>query len=411
MRQYARLFDRPGLMRAEFFSVLGRFGYVACGLGALFLGTARLGIGVGGLGAGALALGVAVGSPVAGRLSSRYGTSAVYATMACVSVLGTLLAQTGAGGRSVPSFVVGCGVVGLTTPPIGAAMRALWTRSGTPDQLGATANSLESVITELLFVVAPPVTGVLAAVHPGLALAVADGCVVVGGVGFAGTRIVRTCLGPDAAPRRRRTARGTTLPVLWLVAIGGVTAAVTGAMDVTVVAVLTDAGDARAAGFVLLAPALASVLSGIAYGLLPAEGAAGRRFGRLLLVWTPLFALVALPSDPWLLAGALFLAGVPLAAIGIEEFQLLSRVAGSRARLQEVFTWAGSSANIGVACGSALGGAVAEHAGSAVGGWIPAAAVATACALYFAGARHFRRDLAPATESPAKSTVDTPGQR
>ncbi|MEV8016071.1 hypothetical protein AB0O76_06955 [Streptomyces sp. NPDC086554] len=402
MRQYAELFHRPGLRQAEFFSVLGRFGYVACGLGALFLGTARLGIGVGGLGAGGLTLGVAVGSPIAGRLSSRYGTSAVYATMACVSVSGTALALAGADGRSVRSFVAGCCVIGMTTPPIGAAMRALWPKSGTPERLRGTANSLESVVTELLFVVAPPVTGVLAAVHPGLALAVADGCVVVGGVGLSCTRLVRECLGPDGGPRRRRSSRGASLPVAWLVGVGGVTAAVTGAMDVSVVSVLDEAGDAEAAGFVLLAPALASVLSGIAYGLLPTEPAPGRRFGRLLLVWVPLFALVALQSDPWLLAGALFLAGIPMAAIGIEEFNLLSRVADSEARLQEVFTWAGSSANIGVACGSALGGYAAEHAGSSVGSWVPAAAVATACALYFAGARRFRREISAEIDIPAK---------
>ncbi|MFG3093210.1 hypothetical protein [Streptomyces sp. NPDC048202] len=411
MRRYVELFHRPGLRQAEFFSVLGRFGYVACGLGALFLGTDRLGIGVGGLGAGGLMLGVAVGSPVAGRLSSRYGTSAVYATMACVSVPGTVLALAGADGRSVPSFVAGCCVIGMTTPPMGAAMRALWPRSGTPEPLRGTANSLESVVTELLFVVAPPVTGVLAALRPGLALAFADGCVVVGGVGFSCTRLVRECLGPDGGPRHRGPSRKVSAPVAWMVGVGGVTAVVTGAMDVSVVSVLGDAGNAEAAGFVLLAPALASVLSGTAYGLLPTEPAPGRRFGRLLLVWVPLFALVALPSDPWLLAGALFLAGIPMAAIGIEEFNLLSRIADSEARLQEVFTWAGASANIGVACGNALGGYVAEHAGSSVGSWIPAAAVAAACALYFAGALRFRRQMPGMIYGPAKSMADTPGQR
>ncbi|MCQ8831571.1 hypothetical protein [Streptomyces malaysiensis] len=402
MRQYAELFHRPGLRQAEFFSVLGRFGYVACGLGALFLGTARLGIGVGGLGAGGLMLGVAVGSPVAGRLSARYGTSAVYAAMACVSVPGTALALAGAGGRSVPSFVAGCCVIGMTTPPIGAAMRALWPRSGTPERLRGTANSLESVVTEMLFVVAPPVTGVLAAIHAGLALAVADGCVVVGAVGFSCTRLVRECLGPDGGTRRRGSSREVSLPVAWLVGVGGVTAAVTGAMDVSVVSVLGEAGDAEAAGFVLLAPALASVLSGTAYGLLPTEAVPGRRFGRLLLVWVPLFALVALQSDPWLLAGTLFLAGIPMAAIGIEEFNLLSRIVASEARLQEVFTWASASANTGVACGNALGGYVAEHAGSSVGSWIPAAAVATACGLYFAGALRFRREMSDTVHSPVK---------
>ncbi|NUS11667.1 MAG: hypothetical protein HOY69_09750 [Streptomyces sp.] len=411
MRQYAELFHRPGLRQAEFFSVLGRFGYVACGLGALFLGTARLGIGVGGLGTGGLMLGVAVGSPVAGRLSARYGTSAVYAAMSCAGVPGTALALAGAGGRSVPPFVVGCCVIGMTTPPFGAAMRALWPRSGTPEPLRGTANSLESVVTELLFVVAPPVTGVLAAVHAGLALAVADGCVVVGGVGFSCTRLVRECLGPDGATRRRESSRRVPLPVAWMVGVGGVTAAVTGAMDVSVVSVLGEAGDAEVAGFVLLAPALAGVLSGTAYGLLPADPAPGRRFGRLLLVWAPLFALVALQSNPWLLAGTLFLAGIPMAAIGIEEFNLLSRIAGSEARLQEVFTWAGAGANIGVACGNTLAGYVAVHAGSSAGGWIPAVAVATACALYFAGAPRFRREAAGTSRAPAKTMVTTPGQR
>ena len=393
MRRYAELFRTPGARQAEFFAVVGRFGYIACGLGVLFLGTARLGIGTGGLGAGGLTLGVAVGSPVAGRLSSRYGVSPLYAVLACASTVGTTLTLLGAENGSDAVFVVGAGLTGATIPPFGAAMRALWPKSGLPEELRAAANSLESVVSELIFVFAPPVTGVLAAVEPGLGLIAADGCVLLGGIGFSGAGLVRRCLVPHReAASRNALRRRVSLPVAWLVCVGGATAAVAGAMDVAVVSVLNAAGQAKVAGFVLLVPALASVVTGTVYGLLPAERVPGRRFGLLLLVWLPLFALVALASNPWLLAGTLCLAGVPMAAIGVEEFTLLSRAAGD-ANLHEVFTWAGAAANVGVAAGNALCGFTAQHLGSSVSGWLPAAAVALACALYFSGARLSRGSL------------------
>ncbi|HEV3359570.1 MAG TPA: hypothetical protein VG247_22410 [Pseudonocardiaceae bacterium] len=393
MRRYAELFRTPGTRQAEFFAVIGRFGYIACGLGVLFLGTARLGIGTGGLGAGGLTLGVAVGSPVAGRLSSRYGVSPLYAVLAGASTVGTTLALLGAENGAGAVFLVGSCLTGATIPPFGAAMRALWPKSGLPEELRAAANSLESVVTELIFVFAPPVTGVLAALEPGLGLIAADGCVLLGGIGFSCTGLVRRSLGPRRDTASRSVARHrVSVPVVWLVCVGGVTAAVTGAMDVAVVSVLNAAGEAKVAGFVLLVPALASVVTGTVYGLLPAERAPGRRFGLLLLVWLPPFALVALASSPWLLAGALFLAGVPMAAIGVEEFTLLSRAAGD-ANLHEVFTWAGAVANVGVAAGNSLSGFMAQHLGSSASAWLPAAAVALACALYFTGSRLSRGSL------------------
>jgi hypothetical protein len=393
VRRYAELFRTPGTAQAEFFAVIGRFGYIACGLGVLFLGTARLGIGIGGLGAGGLTLGVAVGSPVAGRLSSRYGVSPLYAVLAGASTVGTTLALLGAENGAGVVFLVGSCLTGATIPPFGAAMRALWPASGLPAESRGAANSLESVVTELLFVFAPPVTGVLAAVEPGLGLIAADGCVLLGGIGFSSAGLVRRGLGPhrDAASPAA-TRHRMSLPVAWLVCVGGATAAVAGAMDVAVVSVLNAAGEAKVAGFVLLVPALASVVTGTLYGLLPAERGPGRRFGLLLLVWLPLFALVALASNPWLLAGALCLAGIPMAAIGVEEFTLLSRAAGD-ANLHEVFTWAGAVANVGVAAGNSLCGFMAQHLGSAASAWLPAAAVALACAVYFTGSRLSRGRL------------------
>ncbi|MEU8827774.1 hypothetical protein [Streptomyces sp. NPDC048636] len=403
MRQYAELFRVPGAKPAEFFALIGRFGYVACGLSVLFLGTARLGIGVGGLGASGLTIGVALGSPVAGRLSSRFGTSPVYAAAATTGTAGAALALSGAEARSVPGFLAGACVLGFTTPPIGAAMRALWPRTELPERLHTPANSFESVVTELLFIAAPPATGALAVIDPRLGLIVADGCVVVGGVGFASTRLVRRHLGPSGAAVRKRAARTLSPPVVWLLCVAATTAAVAGAMDVAVVSVLDESGAAESAGYVLLAPALGSVLGGAVYGLLPAERVPGRRFGLLLAAWLVLFSLVSAQSGPWALAGALFLAGIPMAAIGIEEFTLLGRVCETQDRLQEVFTWAGSSANVGVAAGSALCGYVAEHRGGTFGGWMPTAAVAVACVLYLTGFPRFRPAPAPGIRGRAEA--------
>ena len=385
MNQYAELFRIAGMRQAALFSLIGRFGYVASGLSVLFLGTARLGIGTGGLAAGALTVGVALGAPIAGRLSTRYGTSRTYTAFACLSMTGTLLALDGAGRGSQHLFLAGCFWGGLTTPPIAAAMRALWPKAGLPDRLRTTANSFESVVTETLFVAVPPVIGTLAAIDPRLGLIIASGCVVLGGVGFASTGVVRRHLPATGGTVHRPASRVLSPPVVWLLCIGASTAAVAGAMDVTVVSALRASGSMDAAGYVLLAPALASVLGGVVYGVLPAERVPGQRLGLLLASWLLLFVLVAFQSGPWTLTAALFLAGLPMAAIATEEFALLGQVCAQE-RLQEVFMWAGSGANVGVALGSALAGQVAEFRDGSLSAWTPVAVAAAALLLHRVGA-------------------------
>lgn len=393
MSPYRALLRTPGSLRAEVFSLLGRLGYVMCGLGSLFLGTDRMGITAGGLGAGAFALGAAVGTPLSGRLSAQYGTPRVFSLLAATSVLGTLTALLSTTGYSLPGFALGCVIIGATAPPVGAGMRALWAKADIAEHLRGPANSLESVGMEVLFILGPPLVGLLATADPVLTLVVADGCVLVGAIGFATAPLVRRLLGPttdrSGGPSRRVLSR----PVVWLLCVAGLTAAASGAMDVAVVAALRESGSAQSAGLVLLAPAVGSVLGGIGYGLVSTERTPGRRLGLLLLAWMCTLILVAIQTTPWPLALALFLSGIPMAALGVEEFNLLGRANPDPRRIQEVYSWAGSSINVGVSTGSAVCGFVAAHSPQGLALWTPAAAVLVACLPYTVARSSWRRSV------------------
>ncbi|MEU2712599.1 hypothetical protein [Streptomyces sp. NPDC007205] len=87
----------------------------------------------------------------------------VLALLAVTSVLGTPTALWSATGHSLPGFVMGCVITGATALPVGAGMRALWAKADIAEHLRGPANSLESVGMEVVFVLGPPLVGLLAA--------------------------------------------------------------------------------------------------------------------------------------------------------------------------------------------------------------------------------------------------------
>ena len=155
--------------------------------------------------------------------------------------------------------------------------------------------------------------------------------------------------------------------------------AVFGLIEVSVVALARDHGQAGAAGPMLGLWASGSLLAGIAYGAIAWTAPAPRRF----LVTVAAFALgtvliAAGTSSLAVMTAALFVAGLANAPTLITGNTLVPAVVPRNA-LTEAYTWLSVTLFAGIAVGSALAGALVDRSGP-VGGLL-AATAAAGCAV------------------------------
>jgi MFS family permease len=146
-----------------------------------------------------------------------------------------------------------------------------------------------------------------------------------------------------------------------------------GAIEVSVVAFCGEHGAPAAGGLFLGAWGGASMVGGL---IAARRGTAAQPVARLLALLGGLAAadlLVAAAPVPAALLLAMVAAGVPIAPL----FALVYQLAGDVARegtATEAFTWLSTGIGVGLACGTTLAGALAQHGGPHAG--FAAAAIA-----------------------------------
>jgi len=338
-----------------------------------------------GLVAGAIAMSQSVVAPQISRLADHRGQARVLVPQLAVHVaaLGALVAATEASGPG-PLLVALAVAAGGSLPQIGAFARARWTALLPDAPSLRTALAVESLIDEAVFIVGPVVVTLLATtVAPAAGLLAAIGLAVVGCLLFVAQR--RTEPRPHLAPGPGDEARaggvaavrhrGLTVIVAVFLGIG----AVFGLIEVSVVALARDHGQAGAAGPMLGLWASGSLLAGIAYGAIAWTAPAPRRF----LVTVGAFALgtvliAAGTSSLAVMTAALFVAGLANAPTLITGNTLVPAVVPRNA-LTEAYTWLSVTLFAGIAVGSALAGALVDRSGP-VGGLL-AATAAAGCAV------------------------------
>ncbi|QWC84860.1 MFS transporter [Nocardioidaceae bacterium] len=319
---------------------------------------------------GALAL-------VQGRLLDRFGQAAVLVPATVVSnlsLVGLVVATTS--GAPLALLLVLAALGGATFPQVGSAVRARWSflladRTAEKD----TAYALEGVADESAFVVGPVLVTVLATtVHPTAGLLTAAVVALVGTLGFSRLRATQPPV------RLTDDSVGPVAPLAWRsllpatgVAIGlGV---LFGGMEVATVAFADERANQSAAGLLLALWAGASLVAGVATGLVSWTVDAATRMRR----FTAAFALVVLPlpfvPTLTLMAGLLLLVGLAVAPTLIAMVSAVEAGA-PRDRLTESLAVAHTGLAVGVASGAALAGLVVEELGVSAAYAVPVVAMA-----------------------------------
>jgi len=360
-------------------------------------------------GAAAVAgIGVALGAPVTGALSDRWGQRPTLLACAGAYALALLwLLVAGAPETGAPTLGLNLAaaslVTGFVVPQAGPMTRVRWIRALGEDPAVHTAQSYESTIDELSFVLGPALVGLLALVTPAAPLLTALALAAVVVPWFA---LHRTAAA--AAPLRGTDLTATPAPdalrapvrVPWAlvtVLLGGMLSIGTafGSLATISTAFAEEAGQPGVGGLVYATLGLTSGAAALSVTAWPAAATPVRRWIACGLLLIPIMALLWLAQEPWHLALLLLLVGLPIGPVLVTVFAVAGDATPSR-RLGFVMTLLAAGITLGTSVGNWLGGALADLGGHRAALWVSfAAAVALALFGGMYALRHTRKGGVP----------------
>jgi MFS family permease len=349
---------------------------------------------IAGAAAGGMALGTALGAPVGARFVDRFGPRALV-VLALVHSGGLVaLIVLGSAGVFGAAIVAAAIVVGAALPPTSSVMRSLYGHMlGGEPALVRSAFALDSILTEVIFLVGPLLTAVfVAAVAPVAPLVFSAAATTAGTVAFAAVvpRAGEAETGHQAVGRLGALrAPGIQTLVLSMVPVGFAF----GAVEVAIPAFARANGDPELAGVLVSIWSLGSILGGLVYGARSHAVPLARAHVTVTVLMPVGFFALLLSGPTWSMALLVIPAGVLIAPLIASRNELAGVVAlpGSRT---EAYTWPLTALVGGIAAGAAAAGALVQASG-----WRAAVAAAALAAVLGACISVARR----ATLRPAPS--------
>ncbi|MEU9481952.1 MFS transporter [Streptomyces sp. NPDC048191] len=385
---YRRIFDAPGSLAFSSAGFIARLPKSMQSVGVVAMLSATHGrYALAGAVAATIALSTSALGPQVSRLVDKFGQRRVMLTASGITVaaMSTLVLCVYLGAPAWTLFpsaaVAGC------MPSMSSLVRARWAHIYAGSPMLHPAYSFESVLTQISYVVGPPLAAALStALFPEAGPALTTLLLALGTVLLATQRRTEP---PLRAPGERRDAQGSVLRarglrVLILTYVG--VGAVLGSLEVVTVAFADHLHHKALSGVVLGVYALGSCVAGLVFGALSLRGPLSRRY----LTGVVVMALSMLPllfaKDLVFLTAALFVAGMLLSPTMITTTLLVQRIVPA-SRVTEGLTWTVTGLAVGAACGSAVASAVVEHSGAAAGYevTVTAALLAAGTALIGAG--------------------------
>lgn len=363
MRQYQHVLGLPGVRALMLLTFFARIPLSAAGMILTLHVAVELGRGYGaaGLVSGVATVGIALGAPVMGRVVDRFGLRPMVAATTVTESLFWL-----AGPLLPYPLLLVAGLVGgfMVLPAMSISRQAI--PALVPEDLRRTAYSLDSILTELSFMVGPAL-GVLIATQLSTSAAMRAMAIGIAAVGLA-IAVVNPptrSAGEIVADAGQRPARRQWLTPRLLAVLGVGTGAVfvLAGTEMAIVAQLRESGELGWTGVVIAGWSIGSAVGGLVYG------AATRSVSQLtLMAWLSVLTVpVGLAGGPWwvlLLAvlPAALLCAPTIAATGEE----VSRLAPPAAR-GEATGLQSSAFTLGSAIGAPLIGLVVDHSAPAWG--------------------------------------------
>ena len=380
---YRQVLTIPGAVSFSAAGLLARMPIAMIGLGIVILVSDRTGSYsvAGAVSATYIATNAVLAVPLA-RLVDRRGQGRVLGLAASVSAMGLamlMVAVESGWGTPWPHLFAALG--GAIMPNVGAAVRARWSHAVKNRRLLDTAFAVEAVNDEVVFVVGPTITTLLAsAVHPLAGLTTAGIASVVGTWWLVSQR-------GSEPPLRMEQSTEHSAPMPWgslapLVAGAVMLGVLFGGSEVATVAFADEAGKPVAAGLLLAVWALGSLISGVISGSLVFRRTPATRYRWGILALALLMAPLPFVEGLLLLGAFLFLAGFAISPTMIAGVSWVESIVPAD-RLNEGMTVFTTGLVVGVAPGAAIVGAVVDRAGASASFAVPAAAGALGALVAF----------------------------
>lgn len=316
--------------------------------------------GAAGLVLAATSIGQAIAGPLTSRWMGVWGIRKVLLlTLAVCAVSVTTIAVVP---MSVPAYMAVGLVAGLSTPPVQPAVRTIYPKLVTSQQL-TPLFSLDASAQEIIWVLGPVVTTFVSTqVGTVWGIALAAVIMVVGCLWFISSPEV----GRVRIPKSRRKL-GQVLkrpPVLLATVVGFLLIGACSAVEAGVVA--TFGHDGLEAGIVLAIFSVGSLAGGLALGHTPIGPYALAR--RIFIVFAGL-AIASLFLNAWWLSVTLFVAGIGIAPALAVLFAIVS-ASVKFSDTAEAYGWVGTGQLIGAAMGSAAAGFLIDGSGAVGAFWV-----------------------------------------
>lgn len=311
----------------------------------------------------ALTLALAVSNPWRGRLVDRQGLRRTFVPSLVVLPLVWSVAPF----LSYWPLVAAVVVAGLFQVPIWGVLRQMILHA-VPEQQRRSALSLDSVATEISFMIGPAI-GVVAAsaLDTRYVLLV---LMWLGVLGAAAMWWMDPTIVSDAPAQDSTQSSSTLAPArswfsgaaLAVLAMTAATTVILSGTDVSVVALLRAVGEETGVAVAMAVWAFGSLVGGLLYGMWHRSVPAHVLLVALALATLP----VALTSSTLVSSLALLLAGFFCAPTLTATTEQLSRIVPERSR-GEALGWHGSAITGGSALGAPVAGFAIDHAGAPAG--------------------------------------------
>jgi len=395
---YRELLTTPGVMGLVIASSIARLPQAMIGIGIITMLVQQTGLyWLAGAVAGTFTLANALIGPRISKLVDQRGQSRVLPFVTAFSI-GMLLALILAVYLRAPALLL-CILAALAgaMPSMPAMIRARWTQLFRGKPQLHTAFSLDTVLTELAFIIGPPLTiGLSTSFFAEAGPLVAVLMLVIGVTAF----LLQRHTEPKIVVGSRRNAHSTLLIpgvrtiVLALLAMG----VIGGSIDVAVVAFANAQGWPTSASFILAAYALGSMIAGLTFGALRISLSIEKQFFIGVLTTALTAVLPILSPDVYILSGMLFVAGMSFAPTMVVVMNL-GTIIIPPSRITEGLTWMTTGISIGVALGGIVSGLIIDAYGARAGFGVAIAAGLIMVAVVLIGLRTLSAASATIVES------------
>jgi MFS family permease len=358
---YRDLLRTPGVARIIAAQLTARFPFGMLSLAFLLhIEQVTGSYGAAGLVLAATSIGQAIAGPLTSRWMGVWGIRKVLLlTLVVCAVSVTTIALVP---MSVPAYMAVGLVAGLSTPPVQPAVRTIYPKLVTSQQL-TPLFSLDASAQEIIWVLGPVVTTFVSTqVGTVWGIVLAAAIMIVGCLWFISSPEV----GRVRIPRSRRKL-GQVLkrpPVLLATVVGFLLIGACSAVEAGVVA--TFGHDGLEAGIVLAIFSVGSLAGGLALGHTPIGPYALAR--RIFIVFAGL-AVASLFLNAWWLSVTLFVAGIGIAPALAVLFAIVS-ASVKFSDTAEAYGWVGTGQLIGAAMGSAAAGFLIDGSGAVGAFWV-----------------------------------------